>query len=112
MPKDKTSAYQEKNPEADDARGYQSLQCSEPLCPNLWTVNATGIYYKCTRHAWVDRFKLLAGARPWVDPFEGVPAFKEFGMRAWAHRLKFRDDRGDKLTDMQRAKYRAALGLP
>jgi hypothetical protein len=105
------TAYQEKDQVSEAAGRYESRNCSEPFCPDAWTVNATGIFYKCSRHAWIDRSRSIEPGPAWLDPFEGVPLFSEHGRKAWAHRLRYRDDRGDKLTDYQRWKYRAALGL-
>jgi len=114
VPDNQQPVYQEKTQQADAAADSVSLMCTAPMCREAWSVHVPdrGIFHKCTMHAWAAQaLRTPAAGAPMVDPFEGVPLFREHGMRAWAYRLKFRADRGDELTRFQTMKYRAALGL-
>lgn len=86
----------------------KSLQCSEPGCQNLWTVDlGRG---RCSIHQWEQKQQ----TRSFSDAERMVilRRVKEIGTttgKSWALALKARDEAGDRLSSLQRRYYKEAL---
>lgn len=124
---------------ADDTFADRALQCVASGCPNRWSVDA-GRGRLCSAHAWVSSAQwpqvtqeqldaeteraLQNAAPPAPGPvYRDIPRLRHElarladGMRqartdprAWARSLKDREQRGERLTDAQRAAWRRSLG--
>ena len=124
---------------ADETQQYaEHLMCKAHGCPCRWSVDA-GNGRLCSSHAWADhgdwpritqrlidaeadRAYYGPPAEPKVVPMtreqkRGIGArFREFlsrklqGGKSWAFALRKREESGAKLTDAQRAMWRAAIG--
>jgi hypothetical protein len=124
---------------ADEAFTDRALMCAATGCPNRWSVDA-GRGRLCSAHAWVsagqwpqvtqeqidaETDRALRNAAPLAPaaPYRDIPRLRhELGRladgmrvarsdpRAWARHLRDREQRGEKLTDAQRAAWRSSLG--
>lgn len=125
---------------ANEAGGglERSLTCGAAGCPNRWSVDA-GSGRLCSAHAWVDRKqwpqitqeqqdaetdRALDHATERFQP-QAAPLSREekrailtklrcIGQpehpKAWAEALRVREESGERLTQAQRAMWRAAIG--
>lgn len=124
---------------ADDTYVDRALQCGATGCPNRWSVDG-GRGRLCSAHAWVssgqwpqvtleqldaETDRALRNAAPTAPGpmHRDIPRLRhELGRladgmrvarsdpRAWARHLREREQRGEKLTDAQRAAWRRSLG--
>lgn len=119
---------------AQEAGIEQHLLCRAKGCPNRWTVDVGHVcsaHFHAPVHHWpqvtqeqidaeTDRALAAAAGRVQVDPLTReqktgiLQKLLECGRqkpgKAWAHALKTREQRGDRLTPAQREMWRAALG--
>lgn len=122
---------------ADEVDMASHLRCMAQGCPNPWSVD-TGSRL-CSAHAHADAMawpritqQILdadadrARAAAMRDPAPTRPPLtpeqrravgqklrqmlQQRGGKAWAHVLRDREQRGERLTDAQRAMWRAAIG--
>lgn len=123
---------------ADDAQADQPLMCSALHCPNFWSVDA-GNGRLCSAHAWSPRHSwpqitqeqldaqadraLRNAVPPAPTPRVDVPRMRRElvrlarsmseaaqSPRRWAHGLRERHQRGERLTPAQVEAYQSALG--
>lgn len=127
---------------AEDAEVDQSLMCTANGCPNRWCVDAgnghlCSAHAWSDRHQWpqITQEQLdaqtaralrqaVAQSQPPAQRWTGerkaavmrrlkaALAACQRDPKAWAKRLKAREEAGEKLGDLQRAAWRAALGEP
>jgi hypothetical protein len=111
---------------------YGELMCAARGCPNRWSVDA-GNGRLCSRHAWKP-------AKDWPSITEDIKAapaqtmsaveyrqisdeeklailrkveemFSHSNPKRWAHALKEREARGERLTPYQKSAWKEALGV-
>lgn len=119
----------------EDAEQDRKSMCQAHECPNRWSVAPQHL---CSAHAWSDphewpqitdqQYRLLAARQnqPKREPGQSRPVTREEMQRArdslrafaagnqadpklWAKRLKAREMAGERLSDIQRKMWRAAL---
>lgn len=116
-----------------DQQALSAIKCAAHGCPNNWTVDA-GQSKLCSRHAWADPLdwgaitqEIHAGAFTRInktqEPVRRLTKDQKIDTllklkdvlkapvdpKEWAVRLRDREMGGDKLTEMQRKAWRAAL---
>lgn len=119
----------------DEAEQDRKTMCQAHECPNRWAVSPQHL---CSAHAWSDprdwpaitdqQYRLMAERqnKPKSEPGQTRPVTREEMQRArdslrafasgqqtdhkqWAKRLKAREQAGERLSDIQRKMWRAAL---
>lgn len=119
----------------EDAEQDRKTMCTAHECPNKWSVAPQ---YLCGAHAWSDprdwpritdeQYRILAAKQnsPRQDGGNARPVSRDEIQQArnslrafvsgkgvdhkqWARRLKEREQSGERLTDIQRKMWRAAL---
>jgi hypothetical protein len=112
--------------------GIGHLMCVARGCPNRWSVDA-GNGRLCSRHAWksaVEWPSITEDIK--ASPYPTIPAeqrqqisaeekldilrkveqmFSHSNPKRWAHALKERESRGERLTSFQKSSWREALGV-
>lgn len=108
-----------------------SLMCAARGCPNRWTVDA-GDGHLCSRHAWKKPVEwpaitediknapvptISVAERRQISDEEKMDILRKVEQmfshtepKRWAHALKEREARGERLTPYQRSAWREALG--
>jgi len=110
-------AYELSKPKVEDKS--QSLMCAAHGCPMLWSVDTEGRRHLCSYHAWTDAKEWpiitenLRMDGPWdLKPYVRLPTCNETGPKAWAYRLKAKDEASPhSVTPTIRKMYREALRL-
>lgn len=109
-----------------------ALMCGARGCPNRWTVDA-GDGHLCSRHAWKKPVEWPAitediknAPEPTISAVEYrqisdeekmsilrkvEEMFSQTNPKRWAHALKEREARGERLTLFQKSSWREALGV-
>ena len=125
---------------ANESTQDRALMCSANGCPNRWSVTGGDNGTCCSAHAWsdtrywpqitqeqldaqTDRALKLAARAYQPEPVPNVRRLRaELAMlgnalrgamqnpRAWAHRLKAREEAGEKLNDRQSKAWREVVG--
>jgi len=96
----------------DDSR---TLMCSAHGCPQRWSVDPGQL---CSYHAWAETkdwpriTEDLFSMGPWeLNPKKPVNTTQYPGdTKAWAKRLRDREQAGDHLSKLQRTMWREAIG--
>lgn len=132
----KRSSFDDKRDQytADQTSVAQHLMCRARGCPNRWTVdvgNVCSAHFHASTHNWpqvtqeqldaeADRALAASAGRAEVEPLtrqqktEVLNKLRNLGHakhgKAWAHALRDREMRGDRLTPTKREMWRAAIG--
>ncbi len=124
---------------ANDSTEDRALMCSAHGCPNKWSVTGCANGTCCSAHAWAsphlwpqitqeqldaqtDRALRLAARAHQPEPVANVRRLREElaklgnalrtstqNPKAWAHRLKAREEAGERLNDHQSKAWREVL---